>query len=259
MGEKKTVGRKVILGIGVICIILTAGLAGTISYYNSTLNSKDFIISYLSGQVNDLNSQIANLQSQISNLRGQSNSTNSQNSLNGAAASLSLSTWHIRSDYSLNFYVYDTDSNIIAAQPSIDSFAPCSSVWNSHTGYTEGAGNLFTGNGAYLGYSQFMLARWGGNGTVGRVRAAIFDASTLPPSNVTLTKSTNTININSLSTKTAPVGTECTFTFDGTLQLVSGHQYLVAFYIESGTVSNGNGIVYWIRNINGANSNYEHK
>jgi hypothetical protein len=41
MSEKKVVRRTVALALGVICILLIAGLGGTMAYYTMTINNKD--------------------------------------------------------------------------------------------------------------------------------------------------------------------------------------------------------------------------
>ncbi len=209
----------------------------------------------LSAQIEALQTQVTNIQNQISDLQNQLIQTNTPiptstpnlsktpNPTPTNAPTHPPATYGWRQNgYLLYFYVNNSAGGPIANQSKADTITVLASTWNSHAGYPEGAGNLFTGNGDYLGSAQFMLARWG-DGT-GQVRAALFDAKTLPPGSTPITTSINTIDISKLAT-TFPLGTICTFMFDGTVQLTNGHQYLIAFYIESGNVSNGNGIEFW--------------
>ncbi|MEM3761003.1 MAG: hypothetical protein QXZ02_07860 [Candidatus Bathyarchaeia archaeon] len=61
MSEKKVVGRKVAIALGIVAIILLVGLVGAIANYTSIINGKDNTIA-------SLNSQIANLQNQVNDL-----------------------------------------------------------------------------------------------------------------------------------------------------------------------------------------------
>jgi prefoldin subunit 5 len=60
---KKMVRRSVAIALGIICVVVVAGLAGTFAYY---VNDKNNTIS-------SLDSQISNLQNQISSLQNQKN------------------------------------------------------------------------------------------------------------------------------------------------------------------------------------------
>jgi hypothetical protein len=51
MTEKKVVGRKVAIALGIICVILVVGLAGVMVNYTRIINDKDS----LQSQVNSLN------------------------------------------------------------------------------------------------------------------------------------------------------------------------------------------------------------
>ena len=73
MSEKKTVRRSVAIGLGIICIVVVAGLVGALAYYNYTpiINDKDKTISSLTAEIGQLNSEINQLNSTILNLQGQ--------------------------------------------------------------------------------------------------------------------------------------------------------------------------------------------
>ena len=91
MSEKKMVRRSVAMALGIICVVVVAGLAGAFAYYvndknntisslTSQVSSKDSQISQLNSQILDeysqisqLNSNVTSLQSQIDNLNAMSN------------------------------------------------------------------------------------------------------------------------------------------------------------------------------------------
>ena len=72
MRQKKIVGRRVAIALGMICIVLVAGLVGAIAVYMPMVNSlesqiaeKDSAISFLNSQVSSLNSQVSSLQDNL--------------------------------------------------------------------------------------------------------------------------------------------------------------------------------------------------
>jgi hypothetical protein len=68
MSERKVVGKKVVIILGIICIILAVGLIGAIINYTSILKEKDGVIASLNSQVMSKDAQIVDLQSQIDDL-----------------------------------------------------------------------------------------------------------------------------------------------------------------------------------------------
>jgi hypothetical protein len=114
MSEKKVVGRRVVIVLGTICILLAVSLVGAMVNYtliigvkDNTITSKDSTINNLNSQINSKNSQIqtltnqknqlqtwlndnvTSLNSQIANLQGQVASANSQiRSLNSTVTTL---------------------------------------------------------------------------------------------------------------------------------------------------------------------------
>jgi hypothetical protein len=65
---RKFVNRTVTLALGLICIVLAAGIIGVIAYYapmGSTLDEKDRLISSMNATITNLNATIINLQSSI--------------------------------------------------------------------------------------------------------------------------------------------------------------------------------------------------
>jgi predicted PurR-regulated permease PerM len=61
MSERKVVGRNGAIALGIICIILVAGLIVAVANYTSIIKGKDDTIASLQNQMSDLNS-IINLQ-----------------------------------------------------------------------------------------------------------------------------------------------------------------------------------------------------
>jgi prefoldin subunit 5 len=100
MSEKKMVSRGVFVALGIICIILIAGLAGAFAYYvtgknntisslNTQVSSKDSQISQLNAQIWDKNNTIFTLNSQIAQLNSSvTNLNNRIDSLNATIANL---------------------------------------------------------------------------------------------------------------------------------------------------------------------------
>ncbi|MGB9842074.1 MAG: hypothetical protein ACPLKZ_05040 [Candidatus Bathyarchaeales archaeon] len=80
---KKTFGKTIVIALGLMCIILAAGLIGALAVYMPRVNSleaqvaeKDSTILSLNTQILTLNGQIASLNSQVSTLQEQLNQTN---------------------------------------------------------------------------------------------------------------------------------------------------------------------------------------
>jgi predicted nucleic acid-binding Zn-ribbon protein len=78
MSEKKVVRRTVALALGVICIILIAGLGGAMAYYTVTINNLDnkvdsqkATISQLNATIEDQNNTISQLNTDVTNLQNQ--------------------------------------------------------------------------------------------------------------------------------------------------------------------------------------------
>jgi uncharacterized coiled-coil protein SlyX len=99
---KKTVSRNAALALGIICVVVVAGLVGAFAYYvnernnaisslNSQVASLKTEVSYQNSTVSSLNNQISELNSNITSLQNQVRSYNSTISLmSGASASAIL-------------------------------------------------------------------------------------------------------------------------------------------------------------------------
>ena len=85
--ETKIARKDIVIALGIICIILIAGLGGTIAFYTSMIKDKNNTISSLNTKVSQLNSNVTNLKQQITSDNTTINSltsnvTNLQNRLN---------------------------------------------------------------------------------------------------------------------------------------------------------------------------------
>jgi DNA-binding transcriptional ArsR family regulator/regulator of replication initiation timing len=78
--------RSVAVTLGVVCILLIAGLGGATAYYTMTINSKNDKINQLNGTIADQIDAIASLKANITNLMNQE--TQLQAELNGNETSL---------------------------------------------------------------------------------------------------------------------------------------------------------------------------
>ena len=71
MSEKKMVSRDVAIVLGMVCILLIAGMGAVAAYYTMQINDKDSMISSLNTQIATKNSQISQLNSSATNLETQ--------------------------------------------------------------------------------------------------------------------------------------------------------------------------------------------
>jgi hypothetical protein len=67
MNERKVFGRTVVITLGLVCIILAAGMVAAIVVIVNTDNT----VSSLNSQISSVNSQVGNLQSQITSLQNE--------------------------------------------------------------------------------------------------------------------------------------------------------------------------------------------
>jgi hypothetical protein len=80
--SKKMVRRSVAVALGIICILLIAGLGGAMAYYIMTINDKDNQINPANNTINQLNATIADQRNTIASLNANiTNLTNEENQL----------------------------------------------------------------------------------------------------------------------------------------------------------------------------------
>lgn len=79
MSEKKVVGRTVAIALGIVCIILIAGLVGAMEYYTNTSNNSGSDYNTLNSEYNSLQSTYNDYVSSHSHTDSDYNSLSSQN------------------------------------------------------------------------------------------------------------------------------------------------------------------------------------
>jgi phage shock protein E len=72
----KVVGKNVVIILGIICILLIAGLGGAIAYYMMAINDKDSELDMLRSEVSELNATSNQLNATITELNNTINSLN---------------------------------------------------------------------------------------------------------------------------------------------------------------------------------------
>ncbi len=124
---KTTVGKKLTITTGIICILLTASLVGAITNYTSIISAKDNTITTQQATINTLNLQIDNLTAQTENQSGIIALQSAQiTSKNEEIQSLTnqidqLQTWLTGNITSLNAQIKDLQSQIASATSQINS------------------------------------------------------------------------------------------------------------------------------------------
>jgi len=83
--KKRISAKSVLLVVGIICIVLLAGLISTVIVYSSIIQDKNSSISSLNSRISTLNSSVTNLQDQLDFLQTQLGDL-----LNATAPSVSL-------------------------------------------------------------------------------------------------------------------------------------------------------------------------
>jgi flagellar basal body-associated protein FliL len=76
--ETKTARKGIVVVLGIICIILIAGLGGTIAVYTLMIKDKNGTISSLRSQISQLDSDVTNLEKQVTSDNFTINSLTSQ-------------------------------------------------------------------------------------------------------------------------------------------------------------------------------------
>jgi uncharacterized coiled-coil protein SlyX len=99
---KKRVRRSFAVALGIICILLIAGLGGAMAYYVMTINDKDNQINSAKNTINQLNATIADQNNTISSLNSQisqlsANVSNLQNQVTSLNSTISLLTSNLTS------------------------------------------------------------------------------------------------------------------------------------------------------------------
>jgi hypothetical protein len=97
MSEKKLTGRKIVVALGIACIILVAGLVGTAAANYRPRMGEDKIISSLISQISDLRNQIASIKAQINGIQSWTEGTFNFTLAHGKNTKFTISTGGFRS------------------------------------------------------------------------------------------------------------------------------------------------------------------
>jgi uncharacterized coiled-coil protein SlyX len=77
MGQRKIVSKAMVIALGLICIILAAGLVGAIAVYMPMVSNLESQIAEKNSTISSLNSQVSSLNSQVSSLQAEFDQVNS--------------------------------------------------------------------------------------------------------------------------------------------------------------------------------------
>jgi outer membrane murein-binding lipoprotein Lpp len=76
-GQRKIISRTMVIALGLICIILAAGIVGAIAFYMPMVSNLEFQIAEKNSTISSLNSQVSSLNSQILSLQADIEQINS--------------------------------------------------------------------------------------------------------------------------------------------------------------------------------------
>jgi uncharacterized coiled-coil protein SlyX len=117
--QKKVVGRTVVIALGMVCIVLLAGLVGAIAFYTPMINNlesqtaqKDNTISSLNNTISSLNSQISALNNSLNQISSSTSSKDTQiAALNAQISSLTNILYLNASTYLANNQAITQDAS----------------------------------------------------------------------------------------------------------------------------------------------------
>ena len=125
--ERKVVGRSVALALGIVCILLVAGLGGAMAYYtvaiinkDDEVNSQKATISQLNATIEDQNTTINQLNINVTNLQNQT--TTLQKQLNDLLNATDANAYY-------NLY-FDEFGNVSFRNPNYN-FSPPVSMYHA--------------------------------------------------------------------------------------------------------------------------------
>jgi uncharacterized coiled-coil protein SlyX len=124
MSEKKVINRNVAFALGLLCIVLAAGLVAVLALGNGSNSADAQTISDLQNQVASKNAAIASLNTQIASLQA---SLNNQNSNNAADSSAQITQLKSQLQYCYSVLYLNESAFLINAQ-SFTQDANASSV-----------------------------------------------------------------------------------------------------------------------------------
>jgi uncharacterized coiled-coil protein SlyX len=119
MGERKVVGRNIAIALGVVCVVLAAGLIGAVANYTSVISSLNSQITEKDHEISSLNSQIQILANE--RIRLQSWLDGNKTLLNQLQAWLQENITYYRSQIAmLNSQIIDLQNRIASLQSQVN-------------------------------------------------------------------------------------------------------------------------------------------
>lgn len=123
--QKKVFGKRVIVTLGIISVVLLAGLVGTIVFYISVVGNLNLQIARMNSEISSLNSQLAEKDNVISSLNAQI--TTFQNTLTAKDSQIKSLNSTI---FSLYDYLYLNVSAVLVYAPLSQDANSSTSIWN---------------------------------------------------------------------------------------------------------------------------------
>jgi len=136
-GNKKVVSRTVAIGLGIVCIVLAAGLVGSLLLYAPLVADLQLQLTEQDGTVASLNSQVSTLEDQVSSLTAQVASLRSSLSQSLSPAEVQ----NLTAEYAQVISGYEaiislSESGYLVQGVSLTQLAGGSSlIWNDYLDY----------------------------------------------------------------------------------------------------------------------------
>ena len=172
-GQKKIFGRTMVIALGMICIVLVAGLVGAIAVYMPMVNSLESQIAEKNNTILSLNSQVLSLNSQVSSLQDNLEQINSTMSSYQDA----IQTYNSQISYYLSILYLNESGYLVTAQPLTQDANASTVVFNDilqYAGYVSVAvESNSTTTYVQVVYSSYEV-NYDHNMTVGTSGTAVF-------------------------------------------------------------------------------------
>lgn len=140
MSEKKVVNRTVTIALGLVCIVLAAGLIVVLANGNTTASSDDQqTIADLQTQLTNKINTIATLNSQIASLQSQLNNIN-QNSTDADAYEAEITQLNAQLQYYNSVLHLNESAAMLSNQPLTQNANTSTVIWQdtvNYAGYTK--------------------------------------------------------------------------------------------------------------------------
>jgi cell division protein FtsL len=179
-GPKKFVSKTAILALGVICIVLAAGLVGAIFVYTPRINNLQSQITEKNSTISSLNTMISSLNSTISSLNNMIFSLNQTNqTLQNTVNQLELNVSNLQLDvaYLNNITLLNASAYLLSDQALSQAAGASTIVFEnplSFAGYVS-VGVQSTSNTTYVGVAYYSYGiTYNNNVTVGTGGTAAF-------------------------------------------------------------------------------------